>query len=71
MNFLSSSDESVKSRFEVNASADPCTHGVWMFIYVKNQDEAILLFDTEVLLIFKNLSLSINFNYLIGLRSKH
>ena len=48
MNFLSSSDESLKTRFEVNASADPCTQGVWMYIYVKNQDEAILLFDTEV-----------------------
>jgi hypothetical protein len=52
MNFLSSSDESVKTRFEVTASADPCTQGVWMFIYVKNQDEAILLFDTEVVLLF-------------------
>ena len=55
MNFLSSADESVKTRFEVNASADPCTQGVWMFIYVKNQDEAILLFDTEVLLLSNNL----------------
>ena len=64
MNFLSSSDESVKTRFVVNSSADPCTQGVWMFIYVKNQDEAILLFDTEVLLLFNNLSLSISFNYL-------
>jgi hypothetical protein len=54
MNFLSSSDESVKTRFEVNASPDPCTQGVWMFIYIKNKDDAILLFDTEVVLLFNN-----------------
>jgi len=69
MNFLSSQDESVKTRFEVNASADPCTHGVWMFIYVKNQDEAILLFDTEVLLLFNIFYSTISFNYSKGLEA--
>ena len=69
MNFLSSSDESVKTRFEVNTSADPCSQGVGMFIYVKIQDEAILLFDTEVVLLFNNFSVSINFESFEGFRS--
>jgi hypothetical protein len=69
MNVLSSSDESVKTRFEVNTSADPCSHGVGMFIYVKIQDEAILLFDTEVVLLFNNFSVSINFESFEGFRS--
>ena len=49
MNFLSSPEaESIKTRFQVNEKADPCTRGVWMFIIIKNADDAILLFDTEV-----------------------
>ena len=50
MNFLSSSDQLIKTRFQVNASAYPCTKGVWMFMIIKNEDEAILLFDTEVVI---------------------
>ena len=64
MNFFCSSDaELIKTRFQVNAKADPCTQGVWLFIIIKNKDEAILLFDTEVgnihlisIIIFSNLS---------------
>ena len=64
MNFFCSSDaELIKTRFQVNESAYPCTRGVWLFIIIKNKDEAILLFDTEVgnihlisIIIFSNLS---------------
>ena len=36
MNFLfSSDDESIKTRFRVSASVDPCIQGVWMLIIIK------------------------------------
>ena len=49
MNLLSSSDdESIKTRFRVSASVDPCTQGVLRLIIMKNEHTAILLFDNEV-----------------------
>lgn len=49
MNFLASPDEMViKQRFPTSDDADPCTKGILMFIYMKDNDEAILFLDNQV-----------------------
>ena len=51
MNFLSSPDEQVSERFPISDAADPCTKGILMFIYEKNDDEAVLFLDCEVIIL--------------------
>ena len=48
MNFLSSPDEQVRESFPISDAADPCTKGILMLIYEKNDDEAVLFLDCEV-----------------------
>ena len=51
MNFLSSPDEQVSERFPISDAADPCTKGILMLIYEKNDDEAVLFLDCEVIIL--------------------
>ena len=42
----------MKQTFQISASADPCTKGVSMFISMRNNDEAVLFLDSEVIITF-------------------
>ena len=51
MNFLSSPDGLAKQPFPISNAADPCTKGILMLISMKDNDEAVLFLDSEVLII--------------------